>query len=67
MNACTAEHWVGLEYGRPERVRVLMLRAQFWVWMDTKGNSEPPWGFDKRGGTVGAAGQKNEFGSYTKG
>lgn len=31
--------------------------------MDMKGNSEPPQGFDERGDTVRAAGEKNEFGS----
>lgn len=49
--------------GDSRRVRVLKLRAQLWVWMDIKSNSEPPWGFDERGDI---AGEKNEFGSCMK-
>lgn len=34
--------------------------------MAIKGKSEPPWGFDERGDTIRAAGEKNEFGRCMK-
>lgn len=66
--AFTAEFWIGLE-GRKlykMRVRVWKLRGWLQARMDMMGNSKPPWGFDERGDTVRAAGEKNEFGSCMK-
>lgn len=66
--ASTVECWIGLE-GRKlykMRMRVWKLRGWLQAWMDMKGNSKPPRGFDERGDTVRAAGEENEFGSCMK-